>query len=215
MISSCLYPADVGCKYTIKRQNESPWKHAFSYSSVWRTPPSASRRPASTPEASLSRCFLLRVRTRPNSPCLSRHTGHDLFSTHPFQFTLSAYHPTLRNKNWQCAVKKAKTSEIVPTEITMKKYLLKRDAVRFGTQAPTCRRKILSPSWHHLQNLPYSEEGHRTLIRNVGAHLPSFIVSQHTKINFIKTSDQSINQSRDWIFWGFQESLAEFIDTSR
>jgi len=34
MIRSCLYPSDVGCKYTIKWQNESPWKAAFSYSKV-------------------------------------------------------------------------------------------------------------------------------------------------------------------------------------
>jgi hypothetical protein len=118
----------------------------FLQLSVWRTPPSASRRSASTPEASLSRCFLLRVRMRPNFPSLSRHTGHDLSSTHPFQFTLSAYHPTLRNQYWHCAVKEAKTSEMVPTEITMKTYFLKCDAVKFGTQAPTCRRKCC----HHL-----------------------------------------------------------------
>lgn len=29
-----LYPAGVGCKYTTKRQNESPWKPAFSYSKL-------------------------------------------------------------------------------------------------------------------------------------------------------------------------------------
>ena len=126
------------------------------------------------------------------TPRLYRHTGHDLFSTHPFQFTLSAYHPTIRNQNWHCAVKEAKTSEMVPTKITMKTYFLKCDAVKFGTQAPSCGRKMLSPSWHHLQNLSYSEEGHSTLIRIVGAHLPCSIVSQHTKINFIIRSDQSI-----------------------
>ena len=44
--------------------------------------------------------------------------------------------------------------------------------------------KMLSSSWHHLQKLSYYEEGHSTHIRNVGVHLPSFIVSQHTKNKF-------------------------------
>jgi hypothetical protein len=34
MVRSCLYSADVGCKNTIKGQNEGTWKHAFSYSEV-------------------------------------------------------------------------------------------------------------------------------------------------------------------------------------
>lgn len=80
---------------------------------------------------------------------------------------------------------------MVPTKFTTKTYLLKCDAVKFGTQAPTYRRKMLSPSWHHLQNLSYSE-GHSTLIRNVGALLPNFTVFQHTKINFIVRNDQSV-----------------------
>lgn len=136
-------------------------------------------------------CFVFECALTPPHR-LSSHTGHDLFSTHPFQFTLSVHHPTLRNQKWQWAVKLVKTSEMVPTEITMKTCLLKCDAVKFGTRAPTCRRKMLSPSWHHLQNLSYSEEGHSTLIRNVGAHLPSFIVFQHKKIHFIIKSDQSV-----------------------
>jgi hypothetical protein len=106
---------------------------------------------------------------------------------------------------------------MVPTKITMKTYLLKCGAVKYGTQTPKRRRKMVSPSWHHLQKLSYSEEGHSALIRNVSALLPSFIVSQHTTINFIIRSGQSNHETGyPGVFSSVcHASLDEFIDTSR